>query len=71
MVQNLAENPLAKLESRRDSKTGLAIKSPIRGYMRKPSGVDRANALEETVLLENVLMKISQLLQIGKRGDWI
>ena len=68
MVQNLAENPLAKLEKRRDSKSGgNLVMSPIRAIMRRPS--ERQNTtIEETALLENVLMKISQLLQIGKEA---
>lgn len=77
MVQNLAENPLAKLEGRRTSieRGGHFVISPIRARLRKqPSekiggGGGGGNSIadkEETALLENVLMKISQLLQIGR-----
>lgn len=61
LVESLGENPLAKLEKNKPNRAAQTMKR--KGTRR--SSVAGPDDTPETELLENALLKITELLQIG------
>ena len=79
MVGKLAENPLATLDKRPEKdhkpKTTIHLNNSNRAVQAKkpppppPTNTGSDMDQSETALLESVLIKISELLQIGERSE--